>query len=124
MKILPLTNINHNSKMNFRGIGANVIHRTPQMRTFHIAGRDYTGASTYEIVTKYLTDDICYNVPDNVEIKPNSRFYEDLCVDSIDMAEMAYHLENAIGCKIPESKIKNFSTVQDVVNFVDLYIQP
>ena len=27
--------------MNFRGIGANVIHRTPQMRTFHIAGRDY-----------------------------------------------------------------------------------
>ena len=124
MKILPLTNINHNSKMSFRGIGANVIHRTPQMRTFHIAGRDYTGASTYEIVTKYLTDYICYNVPDNVEIKPNSRFYEDLCVNSLDIAEMVYDIENFIGYKIPDREIEKFSTVQDVVNFVDLYIQP
>ncbi|KHN54403.1 acyl carrier protein [Pectobacterium fontis] len=53
------------------------------------------------------------------EIKPESRLYEDLELDSIDAVDMVVHLQKRIGRKISPEIFKSVRTVQDVVDVVE-----
>jgi acyl carrier protein len=48
----------------------------------------------------------------------DSRFIEDLSLDSLDMVEVTMSLENAFGFEFPEEKIDTFKTPRDIYLFV------
>ncbi|WP_213992863.1 acyl carrier protein [Sodalis sp. dw_96] len=56
---------------------------------------------------------------DAAQIKPESRLYEDLELDSIDAVDMVVHLQKRIGHKISPETFKSVRTVQDVVDAVE-----
>jgi len=53
------------------------------------------------------------------EVKPESRFVEDLGADSLDVVEMIMALEEKFGIEIPDSEAENIKTVQDVVDYIE-----
>ncbi|CPR15451.1 Acyl carrier protein (ACP2) [Brenneria goodwinii] len=59
---------------------------------------------------------------DEDNIKPESRLYEDLELDSIDAVDMVVHLQKRIGRKISPETFKSVRTVQDVVDAVERLI--
>ena len=56
---------------------------------------------------------------DAEQIKPESRLYEDLDLDSIDAVDMVVHLQKRSGKKIKPEDFKAVRTVQDVVDAVE-----
>lgn len=56
---------------------------------------------------------------DRDEIKPESKLYEDLDIDSIDAIDLVVELKQWTGKKIQPEAFKTVRTVQDVVDAVD-----
>ncbi len=52
-------------------------------------------------------------------IRPESRLYEDLELDSIDAVDMVVHLQKRTGRKIKPETFRAVRTVQDVVDAVE-----
>lgn len=52
------------------------------------------------------------------KIKMESRFIEDLNIDSLDMIEMLMALEDEFGVIIPNDKIDKIKTVGDLCKFI------
>ena len=52
------------------------------------------------------------------KIKMESRFIEDLNIDSLDMIEMLMALEDEFGVTIPNDKIDKLKTVGDLCKFI------
>ena len=52
------------------------------------------------------------------KIKMESRFIEDLNIDSLDMIEMLMALEDEFGVIIPNDKINKIKTVGDLCKFI------
>ncbi|GAA0343984.1 acyl carrier protein [Morganella psychrotolerans] len=58
------------------------------------------------------------------QIKPESRLYEDLDLDSIDAVDMIVYLQKKTGKKIKPEAFKSVRTVQDVVDVLsDLFTE-
>ena len=55
------------------------------------------------------------------EIKPTTRFIDDLSADSLDIVELVMALEEAFEVVIPDDEAENIKTVQDVINFVNTH---
>jgi len=55
---------------------------------------------------------------DEDDIKPESRLYEDLELDSIDAVDLIVHLQKTTGRKIKPEMFKSVRTVQDVVDAI------
>ena len=55
---------------------------------------------------------------DEDDIKPESRLYEDLDLDSIDAVDLIVHLQKTTGRKIKPEMFKSVRTVQDVVDAI------
>lgn len=54
------------------------------------------------------------------KILPDSRLTEDLGLDSLDLIELAIHLEEKFKIdEIPDEELDNFNTVQDVFEYLD-----
>ena len=53
------------------------------------------------------------------DVRPESRLYEDLELDSIDAVDMIVHLQKKTGKKIRPEEFKAVRTVQDVVDAVE-----
>lgn len=53
------------------------------------------------------------------KIKVESRFVEDLNIDSLDMIEMLMALEDEFAMTIPNDKIDKIKTVGDLCKFID-----
>jgi len=53
------------------------------------------------------------------EVKPESKFVEDLGADSLDVVEMIMALEEKFEIEIPDSEAEKIQTVQDVVNYIE-----
>lgn len=53
------------------------------------------------------------------DIKPESRLYEDLELDSIDAVDMIVQLQKKTGKKIVAEEFKAVRTVQDIVDAVE-----
>jgi acyl carrier protein len=52
------------------------------------------------------------------EVTPDKTFVDDLDIDSLSMVEIAVAAQDKFGVEIPDEELKNLTTVQDVVNFV------
>lgn len=53
------------------------------------------------------------------QIRPESRLYEDLELDSIDAVDMIVHLQKRTGRKIAPETFKSVRTVQDVADALE-----
>jgi acyl carrier protein len=53
------------------------------------------------------------------EVKPDSKFVEDLGADSLDVVELVMALEEKFVIEIPDDEAEKIQTVQDVVNYIE-----
>ncbi|MDF7670599.1 acyl carrier protein [Orbaceae bacterium ESL0721] len=56
------------------------------------------------------------------KIKPESKLYEELDLDSIDAVDLVVHLQKKTGKKVNPETFKSVRTVQDVVDCIDQLI--
>ncbi len=73
-------------------------------------------ANTFEQVKEVIVEQL--NVNED-EVKPESRFVEDLGADSLDVVELIMALEEKFEIEIPDSEAENIKTVQDVVDYIE-----
>ena len=52
------------------------------------------------------------------EVTPEKSFVDDLDIDSLSMVEIAVAAQDEFGVDIPDDELKNLTTVQDVVAYV------
>ncbi|MFC3994439.1 acyl carrier protein [Nocardiopsis sediminis] len=52
------------------------------------------------------------------EVTAEKNFVDDLDIDSLSMVEIAVAAQDKFGAEIPDDRLKELTTVQDVVNFV------
>ena len=52
------------------------------------------------------------------EVTPDKSFVDDLDIDSLSMVEIAVAAQDKFGVEIPDDRLKDLTTVQDVVNYV------
>ena len=59
------------------------------------------------------------------DIKPESRFKEDLNADSLDLFELIMSLEEEYSTEIPTDELENLTTIQSVIDYLGakVYIQ-
>ena len=55
---------------------------------------------------------------DEAEIKPESKFKDDLGADSLDLFELVMALEDEYSVEIPSEDLQNLLTVGDVMNYL------
>ncbi|OCG77026.1 acyl carrier protein [Gilliamella sp. Occ4-3] len=53
------------------------------------------------------------------DIKPDSKLFEELDLDSIDAVDLVVHLQKKIGKKVDPETFKSVRTVQDVVEAIN-----
>lgn len=69
----------------------------------------------FEEVVKALAEQL--SIPQE-KIKPESDIVKDLGADSLDVVELLMTLEDSTGKSIPEDKVTDLKTVEDVVNLL------
>ena len=52
------------------------------------------------------------------DIKPESRFKEDLNADSLDLYELIMSLEEEYSTEIPTDELENLTTIQSVIDYL------
>ena len=52
------------------------------------------------------------------EVKPESKFVEDLGADSLDVVELVMALEEKFDIEIPDDEAEKIQTVQDVMDYI------
>ncbi|MCK9568289.1 acyl carrier protein [Candidatus Pacearchaeota archaeon] len=60
-------------------------------------------------------------IPENKEIKSDTEFRHDLGMDSLDVYEFVYDVEEEFGISIPDEKANDFETIKDCVEFIKKY---
>lgn len=67
-----------------------------------------------------LTEIICeYVEVEKADVKPESRFMEDLGFTSFDFMSMLGEVEDQFGIEIDENKAANIRTVQEAVDYLE-----
>ena len=69
----------------------------------------------FEKVVKALSEQL--NIPQE-KIKPDHEIVKDLGADSLDVVELLMTLEDDTGKTIPEDKVTDLKTVQDVIDLL------
>ncbi len=72
--------------------------------------------ATIDRVVSVIADKL--DVPAD-DVKPNSRFVEDLNADSLDQVELIMALEDEYDITIPDEDAQKIVTVKDAVSYVD-----
>ena len=67
----------------------------------------------FEKIQKIIAEEMNLNVED---VKPESRFVEDLAADSLDVIQIVLKLAAAFDIEIPDDAVEQISTVQDAVD--------
>ena len=55
------------------------------------------------------------------EIKPESKFVDDLGADSLDIVELVMQMEEEFEVEIPDEEAENIKSVQDAINYVNTH---
>lgn len=71
---------------------------------------------TFESVKAVVVEQLSV---DANEVKPESRFIEDLNADSLDVVELVMALEEKFSIEIPDEEAEKIKTVNDVVAYID-----
>ena len=53
------------------------------------------------------------------QVKPESKFVDDLGADSLDTVELIMSFEEEFGVEIPDTEAEKIKTVQDVINYIE-----
>lgn len=67
----------------------------------------------FEKIQKIIAEEMNLNVED---VKPESRFVEDLAADSLDVIQIVLKLEEEFDIEIPDDAVEQISTVQNAVD--------
>lgn len=67
----------------------------------------------FEKIRKIIAEEMNLNVEN---VKPESRFVEDLAADSLDVIQIVLKLEEEFDIEIPDDAVEQISTVQDAVD--------
>lgn len=67
----------------------------------------------FEKIQKIIAEEMNLKVED---VKPESRFVEDLAADSLDVIQIVLKLEEEFDIEIPDDAVEKISTVQDAVD--------
>ena len=57
------------------------------------------------------------------EIKPESKFVEDLGADSLDLVELIMSFEDKFDIEISDEEAENIVTVQDALDYIDAHTE-
>ncbi len=71
----------------------------------------------FERVKKILEKQL--RLKEGVEITADSRIKEDLGADSLDVLQLLMAIEDEYGVEVPDEKLAEFSTVGDVVGYLE-----
>ena len=71
----------------------------------------------FEKVKKILEKQL--RLKGGVEVTPESRIKEDLGADSLDVLQLLMAIEDEYGVEVPDEKLAEFSTVGDVVKYLE-----
>ncbi len=71
---------------------------------------------TLERVKDIIVEQLGVN-PD--QVKPEARFIEDLCADSLDTVELVMALEEEFGTEIPDEDAEKLQTVGDATKYIE-----
>ena len=74
----------------------------------------------YEEVKELLVTQL--KLKDPSVVKPESRIKEELGADSIDILQLLMTLEETKGITIPDEELMKFSTVKDIVDYLEARI--
>jgi acyl carrier protein len=72
-------------------------------------------AEVFEKVKKIVSEQLSV---DEVDVKPDASFANDLGADSLDTVELVMALEEEFGIEIPDDAAEGIATVQDAVDFI------
>lgn len=67
----------------------------------------------FEKIQKIIAEEMNLKVED---VKPESRFVEDLAADSLDVIQIVLKLEEEFDIEIPDDAVEQILTVQDAVD--------
>lgn len=67
----------------------------------------------FEKIQKIIAEEMNLKIED---VKPESRFVEDLAADSLDVIQIVLKLEEEFDIEIPDDAVEQISTVQDAVD--------
>jgi acyl carrier protein len=73
-------------------------------------------ASTFDEIKAIIVDLLGV---DEVKVKPEARFREDLEADSLDLVELIMKFEDVFGTEISDEDAQKITTVSEAVTFVD-----
>lgn len=90
-----------------------ITKRQEQLNQKRQVNREELFLKIRDVVAKEL------NIEDKDKIKPNSRFKEDLNVDSLDTIELIMGLENAFNLEIDDESAEKMLTIQDVIDYLE-----
>ena len=71
--------------------------------------------SMLEKLKKIIAEQLNVN---EAEIKPETKFKDDLGADSLDLFEMVMALEEEFGIEIPSEDLENIVTVNDIIGYL------
>ena len=71
----------------------------------------------FEKVKKILEKQL--RLKEGVEVTLDSRIKEDLGADSLDVLQLLMAIEDEYGVEVPDEKLEEFSTVGDVVAYLE-----
>ena len=77
---------------------------------------DNKGKPTFERVKDIIVEQLGVN-PD--QVKPEARFIEDLCADSLDTVELVMALEEEFGIEIPDEDAEKMTNVGEALRYID-----
>jgi acyl carrier protein len=73
-------------------------------------------AEVFDKVQKIVSEQLGV---EEVDVKPEASFANDLGADSLDTVELVMALEEEFGIEIPDEAAEGIATVQDAVNFIN-----
>ena len=77
---------------------------------------DDKNKSIFDRVKDIIVEQLGVN-PD--QVKPEAKFVEDLCADSLDTVELVMAFEEEFGAEIPDEDAEKLQTVGDAVKYIE-----
>jgi len=70
-------------------------------------------------IQKIIADQLGISDPNS--LKPETNLVEDLEADSLDAVEMIMAIEDEFGCEIPDELVETFTTIGEIVDYVETH---